>query len=61
MGTESKVAETAAVAVLFVIILGVSIGLALGTDLDIVVRSVVAIVIGLLGAAITFAALNHRR
>jgi hypothetical protein len=52
--------EPASMLALFATILAVSIGLALWTDMNIVLRGVIAIAAGIAAAAITLAAVNRR-
>lgn len=53
-------ANAAATAVLFIVILLVSIALALWTDIPVVARGAIAVGVGILGALVTFLAVNRR-
>jgi len=57
---HSRAADAAATAALFVVILGVSIVLALTTDLPFVARGAIAVVVGVVCAALTFIAVKRR-
>lgn len=59
--TEKKAADTAAMIALFGTILVVSIALALATDLHIILRAVLSIVVGVIAAAVTHAVVSNRR
>lgn len=59
--TEKKTADTAAMIALFGTILVVSIALALATDLHIILRAVLSIVVGVIAAALTHAVVSNRR
>ncbi|MDX2024810.1 hypothetical protein [Microcella sp.] len=58
---KTDFANGAATAVLFLVILLVSIALALWTDIPVVARAAIAIVSGIAGAAITFISLSRGR
>lgn len=53
-------ADGAASTVLFVVILLVSVGLAMGTDLNIVVRGGIAVVAGIIAAVLTYVLVSRR-
>ena len=57
---RNSAADGAASTVLFVVILLVSVGLAMGTDLNIVVRGGIAVVAGIIAAVLTYVLVSRR-